>query len=161
MLLATAVSGWLVSPPSGVVSPTRAARSRAVVMQEFDEKMWNEYANPETYEGTSLRVVEYPDPVLRAVATEIVEFDEKLNTLCEEMFTVMYASKGVGLAAPQVAAVATQSLTVATPTLTVSPTLTRTLTSTPTPARTTGRMRCHRVRHPNHRVRHPNYCNAP
>ena len=107
MLLATAVSGWLVSPPSGVVSPTRAVRSRAVVMQEFDEKMWNEYANPETYEGTSLRVVEYPDPVLRAVATEIVEFDEKLNTLCEEMFTVMYASKGVGLAAPQVAAVAT------------------------------------------------------
>ena len=107
MLLATAVSGWLVSPPSGVASPTRAARSRAVVMQEFDEKMWNEYANPETYEGTSLRVVEYPDPVLRAVATEIVEFDEKLNTLCEEMFTVMYASKGVGLAAPQVAAVAT------------------------------------------------------
>ena len=107
MLLATAVSGWLVSPPSGVVSPTRAARSRAVVMQEFDEKMWNEYANPETYEGTSLRVVEYPDPVLRAVATEIVEFDEKLNTLCEEMFTVMYASKGVGLAAPQVACDAT------------------------------------------------------
>ena len=120
MLLATAVSGWLVSPPSGVVSPTRAARSRAVVMQEFDEKMWNEYGNPETYEGTSLRVVEYPDPVLRAVATEIVEFDEKLNTLCEEMFTVMYASKGVGLAAPQVAPPA--------PSLTVSPTLTRTLT---------------------------------
>ena len=89
-------------------------------MQGFDQKMWNEYANPETYEGTSLRVVEYPDPVLRAVATEIVEFDEKLNTLCEEMFTVMYASKGVGLAAPQVAPPA--------PSLTVSPTLTRTLT---------------------------------
>jgi len=51
MLLATAVSGWLVSPPGGVVSPARAARSRAVLMQAFDEKMWNEYANPETYEG--------------------------------------------------------------------------------------------------------------
>ena len=122
-------------------------------MQEFDEKMWNEYANPETYEGTSLRVVEYPDPVLRAVATEIVEFDEKLNTLCEEMFTVMYASKGVGLAAPQVAA--------STSTLTVSPTLTRTLTLTPNPTRTARRMRRRRVRHPNHRVRHPNYSNAP
>ena len=154
MLLATAVSGWLVSPPSGVVSPTRAARSRAVVMQGFDEKMWNEYANPETYEGTSLRVVEYPDPVLRAVATEIVEFDEKLNTLCEEMFTVMYASKGVGLAAPQVAAVAT-------PSLTVSPTRTQTLTLNPIPTRTTGPMRRHRVRHTDHRVRHPNYSNAP
>ena len=51
MLLADARSGWLVSPPGGVVSPARAARSRAVLMQAFDEKMWNEYANPETYEG--------------------------------------------------------------------------------------------------------------
>ena len=105
MLLATAVSGWLGSPPSGVLSPTapsRAARSRAAVMQEFDEKMYDYYANPEAYEGTSLTVTEYPNPVLRAVGAEIAEFDEKLNTLCEEMFTVMYASQGVGLAAPQV-----------------------------------------------------------
>ena len=71
-------------------------------MQEFDEKMYDFYANPEAYEGTSLTVTEYPNPVLRAVGAEIVEFDEKLNTLCEEMFTVMYESKGVGLAAPQV-----------------------------------------------------------
>jgi len=71
-------------------------------MQEFDEKMYDYYANPEAYEGTSLTVTEYPNPVLRAVGAEIAEFDEKLNTLCEEMFTVMYASQGVGLAAPQV-----------------------------------------------------------
>ena len=66
-------------------------------MQEFDQKMYDFYANPEAYEGTSLTVTEYPNPVLRAVGAEIVEFDEKLNTLCEEMFTVMYASTGVGL----------------------------------------------------------------
>ena len=71
-------------------------------MQEFDEKMYDFYANPESYEGTSLTVTEYPNPVLRSVGAEISEFDDKLNTLCEEMFTVMYASQGVGLAAPQV-----------------------------------------------------------
>ena len=103
--LATVVvrSGWLGSPPSGVLSPTAPTRAvRAAVMQEFDEKMYDYYANPEAYEGTSLTVTEYPNPVLRAVGAEISEFDEKLNTLCEEMFTVMYESKGVGLAAPQV-----------------------------------------------------------
>ena len=141
MLLATAVSGWLSSPPSGVLSPTapsRAARSRAAVMQEFDEKMYDYYANPEAYEGTSLTVTEYPNPVLRAVGAEIAEFDEKLNTLCEEMFTVMYASTGVGLAAPQVTASPTPTVG-DTATLTVSPTLTPTLTPTPALARTLAR----------------------
>ena len=43
----------------------------------------------------------YPNPVLRKVA-EDVPFDEELEGLVRAMFTRMFESKGVGLAAPQV-----------------------------------------------------------
>ena len=43
----------------------------------------------------------YPNPVLRKVA-ENVEFDDDLKALVKAMFERMFASKGVGLAAPQV-----------------------------------------------------------
>ncbi len=42
------------------------------------------------------------DPVLRQVADEVVDFDDGLKTLAEDMFETMYASDGIGLAAPQV-----------------------------------------------------------
>jgi peptide deformylase len=44
----------------------------------------------------------YPDPVLRRPAAEVVAFDEELKAIVAAMFERMYASKGVGLAAPQV-----------------------------------------------------------
>lgn len=47
-------------------------------------------------------VVRYPDPVLRRVAAPVTEFDAGLRRIVEAMFTRMVASKGVGLAAPQV-----------------------------------------------------------
>ncbi|CAM8971151.1 unnamed protein product [Rhodiola kirilowii] len=49
-----------------------------------------------------LRIVEYPDPRLRARNKRIETFDENLKKLAEEMFDVMYKTDGVGLAAPQV-----------------------------------------------------------
>jgi len=49
-----------------------------------------------------LRLSLYPDPVLRKVAQPVPAFDERLEALVEAMFERMYASEGVGLAAPQV-----------------------------------------------------------
>ncbi len=50
-----------------------------------------------------LKIVRYPEPVLLAVGKPVTEFDATLKTLVEDMFETMYAAKGVGLAAPQVA----------------------------------------------------------
>jgi len=44
----------------------------------------------------------YPAPVLRRVAASVEAFDEELERLVAAMFARMAASKGVGLAAPQV-----------------------------------------------------------
>jgi len=44
----------------------------------------------------------YPDPVLRKPAQPVAAFDEELRAIVAAMFERMYASKGVGLAAPQV-----------------------------------------------------------
>ena len=44
----------------------------------------------------------YPAPVLRRVAPPVAAFDEPLRATVRAMFDLMYASNGVGLAAPQV-----------------------------------------------------------
>ena len=44
----------------------------------------------------------YPDPVLRKVAAPVEAFDDDLAATVAAMFDRMYASSGVGLAAPQV-----------------------------------------------------------
>lgn len=49
-----------------------------------------------------LPIVAYGHPVLRNVATEIDENYTDLPRLIEDMWETMYASNGVGLAAPQV-----------------------------------------------------------
>jgi peptide deformylase len=49
-----------------------------------------------------LDILIYPNPVLRAEATEITEWDGGLKRLITDMWETMYISKGVGLAAPQV-----------------------------------------------------------
>lgn len=47
------------------------------------------------------RLTLYPDPLLRKVAAPVAHFDETLRATVRAMFDLMYASKGVGLAAPQ------------------------------------------------------------
>ncbi|TQE02977.1 hypothetical protein C1H46_011341 [Malus baccata] len=51
---------------------------------------------------TPLRIVEYPDPILRAKNKRIDSFDDHLKNLVDEMFDVMYKTDGIGLSAPQV-----------------------------------------------------------
>ena len=48
-------------------------------------------------------IVKYGEPVLERPAETITEFDTpELHKFIEDMFTSMYAAKGVGLAAPQI-----------------------------------------------------------
>lgn len=49
-----------------------------------------------------LPVYLYGHPVLRAEAADIDPKDPSLKTLVDDMFETMYASEGVGLAAPQI-----------------------------------------------------------
>ncbi len=44
----------------------------------------------------------YPDPVLKQRSQEIENIDKEIKKLTQDMFEVMYANKGVGLAAPQI-----------------------------------------------------------
>ncbi len=50
-----------------------------------------------------LKIVKYPEPVLLKVGKPVTEFNAELKTLVADMFETMYAAKGVGLAAPQIA----------------------------------------------------------
>lgn len=63
-----------------------------------------EEVDPGEVAGTSLRVLKYPHPLLRAENKSVTEseFNEDLKKLAREMLLIMYASQGVGLAAPQV-----------------------------------------------------------
>jgi peptide deformylase len=49
-----------------------------------------------------LKIIEWPDPRLKAVSKPVEAFDEKLKALAARMFELMRQHKGVGLAAPQV-----------------------------------------------------------
>ena len=49
-----------------------------------------------------LPIVAYGDPVLRKKCAKITKDHPELEVLLENMYETMYASKGVGLAAPQV-----------------------------------------------------------
>lgn len=49
-----------------------------------------------------LRILHYPEPVLKQAAEPVTRFDEALEALAADMAETMYAAPGVGLAAPQV-----------------------------------------------------------
>ncbi|MBI1858672.1 MAG: peptide deformylase [Candidatus Melainabacteria bacterium] len=49
-----------------------------------------------------LEIVKYGDPILRKVTSRVIKFDKSLKKLIEDMFETMYASEGIGLAAPQI-----------------------------------------------------------
>jgi peptide deformylase len=49
-----------------------------------------------------LRIVQYPDPVLRKKATRITQIDDDVRAVARRMIELMHEREGVGLAAPQV-----------------------------------------------------------
>ncbi len=58
--------------------------------------------NPTSFQGTDFVITEYPRPALRHVPNNpITDFDDAFQAKTQEMLMIMYESKGVGLAAPQ------------------------------------------------------------
>ena len=51
----------------------------------------------------NLTIVKYPEPVLQQPGEPVTDFNDELRKLVADMFETMYASQGIGLAAPQVA----------------------------------------------------------
>jgi peptide deformylase len=49
-----------------------------------------------------LRILHYPEPILKKKSEPVTRFDEELRKLADDMAETMYAAPGVGLAAPQV-----------------------------------------------------------
>ena len=49
-----------------------------------------------------MKILNYPHPSLRYPAVPVTKIDERLRTYAKEMIELMYAHKGLGLAAPQV-----------------------------------------------------------
>lgn len=49
-----------------------------------------------------MKIVCYPDEILRGKAETITEFDDRLRKTAEEMISAMHENNGLGLAAPQV-----------------------------------------------------------
>ena len=50
-----------------------------------------------------LEIVNYPHPALRWKSREVTKIDAELREMVEQMFDLMYAARGIGLAANQVA----------------------------------------------------------
>ena len=51
-----------------------------------------------------LKILTYPDPMLRKKCEPVEEIDDDLLMLLDDMADTMYKAPGVGLAAPQVGA---------------------------------------------------------
>ncbi len=49
-----------------------------------------------------LKILKFPDPRLRTVATKVTKFDKSLEILANDMLELMYKENGIGLAATQV-----------------------------------------------------------
>lgn len=49
-----------------------------------------------------MQIVQYPHPTLRHISKPLKRVDKELHAIVREMFELMYAAKGVGLAANQV-----------------------------------------------------------
>src|ERR1700749_2225646 len=49
-----------------------------------------------------LRIIQYPHPTLRRVSNPLRRVDAEMHRIVREMFELMYAAKGIGLAANQV-----------------------------------------------------------
>lgn len=88
----------------GVTPMARQSSSPAFTTNLFSSSLEKE-VDPGVVEGTDLRVLKYPHPSLRAENEEITKEqlkDGSIAKIAKEMFLVMYAAEGVGLAAPQV-----------------------------------------------------------
>jgi len=52
--------------------------------------------------NSKLKIITYPNPLLRKKCQEVKEITEDIKKLSQEMIKIMIENKGIGLAAPQV-----------------------------------------------------------
>lgn len=74
-------------------------------MAEVEGQVRDEKLDPEREARRRIalaQVRQYPDPVLRLPAKEVVDFDDVLRKLVDRMRNLMQEARGVGLAAPQI-----------------------------------------------------------
>jgi peptide deformylase len=55
-----------------------------------------------TVAAEKLKIVRYPDPILRAKARPLTDITEEIRAVARRMIELMHEAEGVGLAAPQV-----------------------------------------------------------
>ncbi|KAJ0971690.1 hypothetical protein J5N97_019649 [Dioscorea zingiberensis] len=83
--------------------PFQSLKVSAMARRGFSATQEDDFATPADLRfEPPLKIVEYPDPILRARNKRINTFDENLKKLAHEMFDVMYRTDGIGLSAPQV-----------------------------------------------------------
>ncbi|XP_071734991.1 peptide deformylase 1B, chloroplastic/mitochondrial [Rutidosis leptorrhynchoides] len=88
-------SNYQHTPPATIVQ----AQSKRGFIQKNDDVS----ASPADLQFEApLKIVLYPDPILRAKNKRVDTFDENLKRLVDEMFDLMYKTDGIGLSAPQV-----------------------------------------------------------
>ncbi|XP_031382585.1 peptide deformylase 1B, chloroplastic/mitochondrial isoform X2 [Punica granatum] len=100
------------APPSSSMLPSRLYSPARLVPLSNRSKLPLTASRAHARRGPSLKengvasaplkIVEYPDPILRAKNKRIGTFDDNLKKLVDEMFDVMYKTDGIGLSAPQV-----------------------------------------------------------
>ncbi|XP_068643157.1 peptide deformylase 1B, chloroplastic/mitochondrial [Aristolochia californica] len=81
---------------------TSGMRVSAQARRRFSAKEEDLVTSSDMQLESPLRIVEYPDPILRAKNKRLATFDENLKKLVDEMFDIMYKTDGIGLSAPQV-----------------------------------------------------------
>lgn len=92
-------------PRSSTTFMQTATTSFTQASRLYSQPPEKEEVDPGAVEGTDLRIMKYPHPSLRAENSVITEEELKsgdISKIAKEMFLVMYAAEGVGLAAPQV-----------------------------------------------------------
>ncbi|CAN6453107.1 unnamed protein product [Victoria cruziana] len=83
-------------------SPSGVVLALALTRRGFSSKE-EPIASPADLQYESpLKIVEYPDPLLRKANKRVNTFDDNLKELVDEMFDLMYKTDGIGLSAPQV-----------------------------------------------------------
>ncbi|XP_076908641.1 peptide deformylase 1B, chloroplastic/mitochondrial-like [Bidens hawaiensis] len=93
-------SNYQYKPPPAMTVQAQPKRGGLLLQKNQEEE---EVASPADMQFEApLKIVMYPDPILRAKNKRVVTFDENLKKLVDEMFDVMYKTDGIGLSAPQV-----------------------------------------------------------
>jgi len=94
----------------GRVGSPRPAREGAGIFTSFADLLMGRKiedeerveVDPGEVKGTKLKILKYPNPKLRSENAAVSTFDASLQQKAKEMLLIMYASDGIGLAAPQV-----------------------------------------------------------